>query len=69
MISVVSGHASTAQFLSTPETIGKNLDKELQADVVFMDISKALGTNNRELKLQGRQSGGNSEQYNEIKMI
>ena len=40
----VSGRSSTAQLLSTLQTIGKNLDKGLQTDVVFMDISKAFDT-------------------------
>jgi sarcosine oxidase/L-pipecolate oxidase len=40
----VSGRSSTAQLLATLQTIGKNLDKGLQTDVVFMDISKAFDT-------------------------
>ena len=40
----VSERSSTAQLLSTLETIGKNLDKELQTDVVFTDISKVFDT-------------------------
>ena len=35
----VSGRSSTAQLQSTLQTIGKNLNKGLQTDVVFMDIS------------------------------
>ena len=42
----VSGRSSTAQLLSTLQTIGKNLDKGLQTDVVFMYISKAFDTVN-----------------------
>ena len=38
----VNGKSSTAQLLSILNTIGKNLDKGLQMDVVFMDIAKAF---------------------------
>ena len=48
----VSGRSSTAQLLSTLQTIGKNLDKGLQTDVVFMDISKAFDTVNHNRLLQ-----------------
>ena len=50
----VSGRSSTAQSLSTLQTIGKNLDKGLQTDVVFMDISKAFDTVNYNRLLQNR---------------
>ena len=43
---------STAQLLSTLETIGKNLEKGLQTDVVFMDISKAFDTVDHKRLLQ-----------------
>ena len=48
----VSGRSSTAQLVSTVQTIGKNLDKGLQTDVVFMDISKAFDTVNHNSLLQ-----------------
>ncbi len=48
----VSGKSSTAQLLSTLQTIGKNLDKGLQTDVVFMDISKAFDTVDHAILLQ-----------------
>ena len=48
----VSGRSSTAQLLSTLQTIGKNLDKGRQTDVVFMDISKAFDTVNHNRLLQ-----------------
>ena len=47
-----SGRSSTAQLLSTLQKIGKNLDKGLQTDVVFMDISKAFDTVNHNRLLQ-----------------
>ena len=40
----VSGRSSTPQLLSTLETIGKNLDKALQTNVVLTDISKVFDT-------------------------
>jgi sarcosine oxidase/L-pipecolate oxidase len=40
----VNGKSSTAQLLSILNIIGKNLDKGLQTDVVFMDIAKAFDT-------------------------
>ena len=40
----ISGRSSTSQLLSTLHKIGKDLDKGLQTDVVFMDISKAFDT-------------------------
>ena len=48
----VSGRSSTAQLLSTLQTIRKNLDKGLQTDVVFMDISKAFDTVDHAILLQ-----------------
>ncbi|CAB4002105.1 Hypothetical predicted protein [Paramuricea clavata] len=40
----ISGRSTTSQLLSTLHKIGKDLDKGLQTDVVFMDISKAFDT-------------------------
>ncbi|CAB3985999.1 Hypothetical predicted protein [Paramuricea clavata] len=40
----IIGRSSTSQLLSTLHKIGKDLDKRLQTDVVFMDISKAFDT-------------------------
>ena len=40
----ISGRSSTSQLLSTLHKIGKDLDKGLQTDVVFLDISKAFDT-------------------------
>jgi hypothetical protein len=40
----ISGRSSTSQLLSTLHSIGKDLYKGLQTDVVFMDISKAFDT-------------------------
>ena len=39
-----NGKSCTSQLLSVLNTIGKNLDKGLQSDVVLMDISKAFDT-------------------------
>ena len=40
----VSGRSCATQLLFILNTIGKNLDKGLQTDVVFMDIAKAFDT-------------------------
>jgi hypothetical protein len=40
----VSGRSCATQLLSILNIIGKNLDKGLQTDVVFMDIAKAFDT-------------------------
>ena len=40
----ISGRSSTSQLLSSLHKIGKDLEKGLQTDVVFMDISKAFDT-------------------------
>ena len=54
----VSGRSSTAQLLSTLQTIRKNLDKGLQTDVVFMDISKAFDTVDHAILLQKHRDFG-----------
>ncbi len=54
----VNGRSCTAQLLSILQTIGKNLDKGLQTDVVFMDISKAFDTVDHSILLQKLQHFG-----------
>jgi hypothetical protein len=51
-VSLINGKSSTAQLLSILNIIGKNLDKGLQTDVVFMDIAKAFDTVNHSKLLQ-----------------
>ena len=54
----VNGKSSTAQLLSILNIIGKNLDKGLQTDVVFMDIAKAFDTVDHSKLLQKLQEFG-----------
>ena len=48
----VSGRSCATQLLSILNIIGKNLDKGLQTDVVFMDIAKAFDTVDHSKMLQ-----------------
>ena len=48
----VNGRSCATQLLSILNVIGKNLDKGLQTDVVFMDIAKAFDTVNHSKMLQ-----------------